>query len=81
VLFLSLLALMMINGVSPLIVFIAGYLLVGYVSALTCKMLVSYFNNKDIFYRTILFTLMIPLSILYFYSWITISREKTWGTR
>ncbi|MCL2642853.1 MAG: glycosyltransferase family 2 protein [Candidatus Bathyarchaeota archaeon] len=81
VLFLSLLALMMVNGVSPLFVFIAGYLLVGYVSALTCKMLVPYFTNKDLFYRTILFILMIPLSILYFYSWITIYREKTWGTR
>jgi hyaluronan synthase len=81
ILFLSLLALMMINGLSPLIVFAAGYILVGYVSALTCKMLVPNFTNKDLFYRTILFVLMIPLSILYFYSWVTINREKTWGTR
>jgi len=81
VLFLSLLAVMMINGISPLIVFFAGYLLVGYVSALTCKMLVPHFSNKDLLYRTFLFILMLPLSILYFYSWMTIYREKTWGTR
>jgi hyaluronan synthase len=80
-LFLSLLALIMINGISPLLVFFVGYLLVGYVSALTCKMLVPCFTNKDLFHRTFLFIMMLPLSILYFYSWITIYREKTWGTR
>ena len=81
VLFLSLLALMLINSISPLLVFLAGYILIGYLSALTCKMLVPGFTTKDLFYRTFLFILMIPLSILYFYSWITIYREKTWGTR
>jgi hyaluronan synthase len=82
VVFTSIASLVLIGGgISDLIVFMAGYLLIGFIAALTCKMLASYFTVKDVFYRVWLFIVMIPLTFVYVCSWITIWREKTWGTR
>ncbi|MCL2134416.1 MAG: glycosyltransferase family 2 protein [Candidatus Bathyarchaeota archaeon] len=80
-LFFGIISITLFGDLNAIFFFIAGYVLIGSVSAFTCKMLASYFSIKDVFYRICLFVLMMFLTFTYFYSWLTIWREKTWGTR
>jgi len=62
-------------------VYFSGLLLVSTLVAVTDKLLVEYFSFKDICYRIAFFGVSIVLTFVYMYSWITLWKGKTWGTR
>jgi len=80
-LFFGVISITLFGGILAILLFLLGFLLIGFVAAFTCKMLANYFTISDVFYRIGLFILMMFLTVTYFYSWVTIWREKTWGTR
>jgi len=80
-LFFGVISITLFGDLTAFLLFLLGYVLIGYVAAFACKMLAPYFTIPDIFYRISLFVLMMFLTFTYFYSWVTIWREKSWGTR
>ncbi|MDR1992558.1 MAG: glycosyltransferase family 2 protein [Nitrososphaerota archaeon] len=61
--------------------YFAGLLIVSTIAALSDKVLVDYFTLKDISYRIAFFAISIMLTFVYLYSWLTLWKGKTWGTR
>jgi len=73
--------LVLFGGVAGLLHFVVGLFLVSLVFASTDLLLVDYFTFKDVFYRLVLFVLMIPVLFVYLYGWVTPHKAAVWGTR
>ncbi|MDR0373410.1 MAG: glycosyltransferase [Nitrososphaerota archaeon] len=73
--------LVLIGKYELVIVYFTGLLIVSTLVALSDKLLVEYFTLKDIPYRIAFFAVSIILTFVYLYSWLTLWKGKTWGTR
>jgi hyaluronan synthase len=71
----------LLNRYELIIVYFTGLLLVSIIVAISDKLLLEYFTFKDILYRVAFFVISIMLTIVYLYSWFTLWKGKTWGTR
>ena len=64
-----------------IILYFTALLLISTLTALTDKLLVDYFSFKDVAYRIMFFVMSILLTFIYMYSWLTLWKGKSWGTR
>jgi hyaluronan synthase len=71
----------MLSRYDLIISYFAGLLIVSTLIALSDKLLVEYFSFKDMLYRIAFFAISIILTFVYLYSWLTLWKGKTWGTR
>jgi hyaluronan synthase len=62
-------------------VYFLGLFLIAILTALSTKLLVSYFSFKDIWYRLVFSVVAVGLSFVYLYAWCTIWKGNVWGTR
>jgi len=77
----SVIGLALFGGVVGFASYVIGFILVALLFALTDKLLVSYFTVKDVLYRIALFVLMLPVTFVYLYGWLTPWKGTVWGTR
>jgi hyaluronan synthase len=71
----------LLNRYELILTYFTGLILVSTLVALSDKLLVDYFTPKDILYRITFFAISILLTFIYLYSWLTLWKGKTWGTR
>lgn len=81
VLIASIIGLAMFGGTAGFVSYFIGLVLVAFLFAITDKLLVNYFTAKDVLYRIALFALMLPVTFVYLYGWITPWKGTVWGTR
>lgn len=81
VLVISIIGLALFGGTSGFVSYALGLIIVAFLYALTDKILISYFTVKDAAYRIALFVLMLPITFVYLYGWITPWKGTVWGTR
>ncbi|MDR0373576.1 MAG: glycosyltransferase [Nitrososphaerota archaeon] len=78
----SLTSLIWLGSFEVVTVYIAWLMLVSVVFALTTKILVDYFTREDFVYRTFFFVMMLALSFVYLYAYVTSYKGGTkWMTR
>jgi hyaluronan synthase len=81
VLVISIIGLALFGGTTGFVSYFLGLVLVAFLYALTDKILMKYFTVKDALYRIVLFALMMPVTFVYLYGWITPWKGTVWGTR
>jgi len=77
---LSTVGLVVLGRPEAVLAYITGLVLVAAVFAVTDKLLVHYFSFKDILYRVGFFAVLIAVSFIYLYAWLT-PQKGVWGTR
>jgi hyaluronan synthase len=81
VLIASVIGLALYGGTAGFVSYVVGIVLVASLFALTDKLLISYFTTKDALYRIALIALMLPVTFVYLYGWLTPWKGTVWGTR
>jgi hyaluronan synthase len=77
----SIIGLALFGGTTGFISYFLGLVLVALLYAITDKILMNYFTVKDAVYRVALFALMLPVTFVYLYGWVTPWKGTVWGTR
>jgi hyaluronan synthase len=77
----SIIGLALFGGTTGFISYFLGLVLVALLYAITDKILMNYFTVKDAAYRIVLFALMLPVTFVYLYGWVTPWKGTVWGTR
>jgi hyaluronan synthase len=80
-LFAGFIGLFLWGGWSGVVIYFSSLILFSMLYAMTDKLLVSYFTWKDFLFRCGFFVLMVLLSFVYLYAYLTPWKGTVWGTR